>query len=191
MDVPTLCLAALAHGPASGYDIRKAFEDGPFAHFHEASFGSIYPALRRLEESGAVHATVEPQDRRPDRRIYSLTPDGEARLRRALLSPPRPDQLRSDALVILFFAHLVPVATAVGVLDGYLEYHRHLLAQLDGNCEGGNGEGADGDATECGTPGQRFVHGLGVAVYEAAVRYMENHRASFVDQLSGDTAPKA
>ncbi|BBK43150.1 hypothetical protein STVA_31700 [Allostella vacuolata] len=178
MDVPTLCLAALARGPASGYDIRKAFEDGPFAHFHEASFGSIYPALRRLAESGAVTVTAETQDGRPDRRIHALTDAGRRRLRQALLAAPKPDQLRSDALVILFFAHLIPAETAVAVLDGYLAHHRRLLSQLD----------CDELGAECETPGQRFVHGFGVAVYEAAVRYLENQRDAFVDQLADDEA---
>ena len=176
MDVSTLCLAALSRGPATGYDIRKAFEEGPFAHFHEASFGSIYPALKRLEQAGAVSATAEPQDGRPDRRIYALTGAGHERLRRALRAPPRDDVLRSDALVVLFFAHLVPPADAVAVLDGYLEHHRRLLRQMAaGECP-----------AECRKPGERFVHGLGTAVYEAAVRYLENHRDAFVDQLSDE-----
>lgn len=181
MDVPTLCLAALSRGPATGYDIRKAFEDGPFAHFHEASFGSIYPALRRLEQTGAVTATDEPQDRRPDRRIYALTEDGRRQLVHALRQPPRADVLRSDALVVLFFAHLMPADEAVEVLDGYIACHRRLLAQLD----------RPDDAGDCGSPGERFVHGLGVAVYEAAARYLENHRAEFVDQLSSDRTKSA
>ncbi|WP_374445396.1 PadR family transcriptional regulator [Stella sp.] len=175
MDVPTLCMAALSRAPATGYDIRKAFEEGPFAHFHEASFGSIYPALRRLEQEGAVAATEQPQERRPDRRIYALTDQGRDRLVRALRQPPREDVLRSDALVVLFFAHLVPPAEAVAVLDGYLAYHRRLLAQL----------AEPKERPECAGAGERFVHGLGVAVYEAAVRYLENHRAAFVDQLTG------
>ena len=47
MDVATLCLAVLAHGPASGYEIKKELEGGAYAHFFRASFGSIYPALAR------------------------------------------------------------------------------------------------------------------------------------------------
>ncbi len=48
MDVKTLCLAVLFQGEATGYEIKKAFEEGPFAHFQRASFGSIYPALSKL-----------------------------------------------------------------------------------------------------------------------------------------------
>ena len=52
MDAKTLCLGALSRGDASGYEIKKAFEEGPLSHIHEASFGAIYPALTRLDEQG-------------------------------------------------------------------------------------------------------------------------------------------
>ena len=48
MDVKTLCLGVLSRGAASGYEIKKQCEEGPFAHFYAAGFGSIYPALNSL-----------------------------------------------------------------------------------------------------------------------------------------------
>src|SRR3546814_3071348 len=54
MDAKTLCLGVLSRGAASGYEIKKAFEEGPFSHFHQASFGSIYPALNALSADGLV-----------------------------------------------------------------------------------------------------------------------------------------
>ena len=54
MDVKILCLGVLSRGEASGYEIKKAFEEGPFSHFHQASFGSIYPALNALSAEGLV-----------------------------------------------------------------------------------------------------------------------------------------
>jgi len=59
MDVKTLCLGVLSLGDASGYEIRKMFEEGPFAHFHHASFGSIYPALSPLLDAEQVTWAVE------------------------------------------------------------------------------------------------------------------------------------
>jgi PadR family transcriptional regulator AphA len=44
MNVRTLCLGILAQHDASGYEIKKAVEEGLFAHFIDASYGSIYPA---------------------------------------------------------------------------------------------------------------------------------------------------
>ena len=49
MDVKTLCLGVLTLGDASGYEIRKQFEEGPFAHFFGASYGS-----------GGIGALVQP-----------------------------------------------------------------------------------------------------------------------------------
>src|SRR3546814_8991519 len=37
MDAKTLCLGVLSRGAASGYEIKKAFEEGPFSHFHQRS----------------------------------------------------------------------------------------------------------------------------------------------------------
>ena len=65
MDVRTICLAILTRGDATGYEIKKLFEDGGYRHFVEASFGSIYPALNRLTEEGLVSVRAEAQEKRP------------------------------------------------------------------------------------------------------------------------------
>jgi len=39
MDVKTLCLGVLNRGEASGYEIKKQCEEGPFSHFYAAGFG--------------------------------------------------------------------------------------------------------------------------------------------------------
>ena len=61
MDVRTICLGLLTRGDATGYEMKKLFEEEGFGHFAEASFGSIYPALGRLtdDERAAVRQEVE------------------------------------------------------------------------------------------------------------------------------------
>ena len=76
MDVKTLCLGALSRGDASGYEIKKAFEEGPLSHIHEASFGAIYPALTELERQGLVTGREMAQEKRPDKKVYALTEAG-------------------------------------------------------------------------------------------------------------------
>src|ERR1043166_3201232 len=78
MDVRTICLGILTRGDATGYEIKKLFEDDDYQHFVEASFGSIYPALSRLTEEGLVSVREEAQEKRPDRKVYSITPAGRA-----------------------------------------------------------------------------------------------------------------
>jgi PadR family transcriptional regulator AphA len=61
MDVKSLCLGILSQGDATGYEIKKQFENG-YNHFYEASFGLIYPALARLTEDGFVSCTQRAQE---------------------------------------------------------------------------------------------------------------------------------
>ena len=49
MDVKTLCIGILSLGDASGYEIKKQLEER-FSFFYDASFGSIYPALNKLQK---------------------------------------------------------------------------------------------------------------------------------------------
>src|SRR3546814_20668435 len=100
MDVKTRCLCCLSRCEASGYEIKKAFEEGPFSHIHQASFGSIYPALNALSAAGLVAVRAQAQDKRPDKKIYSLAPKGRNALVAALMTAPAPDAMRSGFLFI-------------------------------------------------------------------------------------------
>ena len=104
MDAKTLCLAVLSRGDASGYEIKKKLEEAPFSHFQDTGFGSIYPALGALSKDGLVTGRAMPQEKRPDKKVYSITPAGRTTLIEALQHPPGPDKFRSDFLFILFLA---------------------------------------------------------------------------------------
>lgn len=69
-----LLLAAVEAGPAHGYAIAQALRarsDGVF----DLGEGTLYPALRRLEDAGLLRSTwTTVQGRR--RRVYELTPRG-------------------------------------------------------------------------------------------------------------------
>jgi PadR family transcriptional regulator AphA len=81
-------LLGLLRDPATGYDLRRAFEEGP-AHFWSARLSQIYPALRAMERRGWLACRAEPPARGPSRRVYRRTAAGTRALRRWLLGPPR------------------------------------------------------------------------------------------------------
>ena len=87
MNVRTLCLSILYNGEASGYDIRRMCTEEEFAYFVEASYGSIYPALAKLEEDGLVTSRTEQQDGKPAKKIYSITDAGRDAFVAALGEP--------------------------------------------------------------------------------------------------------
>ena len=164
MDAKTLCLGVLMLGHASGYEIKKHFEEGLFAHFHATSFGSIYPALNTLKAEGLVTCTEMEQDGRPDKKVYSITDSGREAFRRALHRQPMPDSFRSEAIFMMFFGGLLDRDHLRHVYEDYVARYRARVDQM-----------AQQDMA--GRPaGRRFVHGMGLAVYRANIAYMEENR---------------
>jgi DNA-binding PadR family transcriptional regulator len=72
-------LSLLADGDYSGYDLSKAF-DASVTYVWAASQSQIYPELRGLSEKGLVEGVEVTQGRRPDKRVYRITPAGRAAL---------------------------------------------------------------------------------------------------------------
>lgn len=169
MDVKTVCLGVLTLGDASGYEIRKMFEDGPFQHFTDAGFGSIYPALNKLHAEGLVTCEQQSQSGRPDKKIYSITPAGRASFAAAIRQPPGPDRIRSDLLLGLFFEHFLPRELVAEIVDERIEWYRTKLKRL--RCC---------DRADSGA-GPLFVNEFGQAVYGAALTYLEQNRDRLVD----------
>src|SRR5215471_4592919 len=92
--------------PSSGYDLRKAFAGRPMATFSDSP-GSIYPALKRLEQSGMVRCTLDQTSRVRRRAVYRLTPKGKHALERWLKQPVRADDvLRRMPELFLRFSFL-------------------------------------------------------------------------------------
>lgn len=69
-------------GPITAYRVRAEFRDSPSTYW-SASAGAIYPLLRRLEAEGLVKGRREARGSR-HRRLLTITPAGEAALRREL-----------------------------------------------------------------------------------------------------------
>jgi DNA-binding PadR family transcriptional regulator len=162
MDVRTICLGLLTRGEASGYEIKKQFED--FRQFGEASFGSIYPALGRLSDEGLVEVREEPQEGRPDRKVYSITQTGRETFVSALMSPLQDDRHRSPFAFAMLFSHLMPEERVLHLLDSYIAGKEAVLARMEEQ------------RSALGNAGESFVNGLGRAVYAATLDYLRAQR---------------
>lgn len=81
---PALILSVLADGPLHGYGLAKEIERRS-GGFFTGSWGSLYPALQRLEQDGLIDGVWEPyppQGRRR-RRVYRLTAQGRSAAKQA------------------------------------------------------------------------------------------------------------
>ncbi len=121
-------LGMIALGVRSGYEIKQLV-DKSTRHFWAASYGQIYPELRRLEEDGLVHGRPDPSGARA-KMLYELTPLGDQALRDWLLSEQGlVYELRNEGMLKLFFSDLEPEA-AVRTVRAMRELHERSHEQL-------------------------------------------------------------
>jgi PadR family transcriptional regulator, regulatory protein AphA len=95
-------LLGLLRTPASGYDLRAAFQQS-VRHIWSAELSQIYPALDRMTRRGWLRRTQAPSKRGPPRRLYSITAEGRKELRRWLDCGPIMGTERFAYLAQLYF----------------------------------------------------------------------------------------
>ncbi|MDQ2909605.1 MAG: PadR family transcriptional regulator [Actinomycetota bacterium] len=126
--ITPVILGLLAQRPLSGYDI-KAIVDRSTRFFWAASYGQIYPELRRLEREGLIVGEDSPTGGRP-RRVYRLTTAGREALVEWLLGPTVTIELRDESLLRLFFADVLPKEQALMLLEGRRRGHEQYMETL-------------------------------------------------------------
>ncbi len=107
-------LGFVRNEPRSGYEI-KAVVDNSTRFFWAASYGQIYPELKRLSEAGLVTGSDSPTGGRK-RTVYEITADGEEELRAWLRQEPETFEMRDEGLLKLFFADALPREEALAIL---------------------------------------------------------------------------
>lgn len=121
-------LGMIRNAPKSGYEIKAAV-DGTTRFFWAASYGQIYPELKRLSEAGLVKGVDSPTGGRR-RTVYEITADGEEELVAWLRQPPETYEMRDEGLLKLFFADALPREEAVEVLREMRDHRRAVHEQL-------------------------------------------------------------
>lgn len=116
-------LGMVSREPRSGYEIKAAV-DNTTRFFWAASYGQIYPELKRLSEAGLVEGVDASQGDRKRTR-YAITADGKAELKDWLRKPPEASEMREEGLLKLFFSGVLKPAEAVETLRSM---RRHRLA---------------------------------------------------------------
>jgi len=122
-------LGMLSWRPMSGYEI-KALVDRSTRFFWAASYGQIYPELRKLSAAGLIEGKAEPRGGRR-RNVYRLTPAGRRELEAWLSVDAETFELRDEGLLKLFFAEAGGSEAAIKALDAKRRDHERLLNRLE------------------------------------------------------------
>jgi DNA-binding PadR family transcriptional regulator len=105
MDVELMTLGYLNSGPKTGYKLNQIF--GNLMLYYAISLNQIYPVLRNLESCGLVEKEVVFQVGKPNKNVYSITPEGQRFLEEKLTAAPEPLDYHLPFLVrLLFFRFL-------------------------------------------------------------------------------------
>ncbi len=129
MSLPYAILGFLSYRPMTGYDLGNFFKQS-VAHFWHAELSQIYRELGKLEERGLVKSEIQPQESRPDRKIYTLTPAGQKAFGDWLQQPaPTAMGQKEPFLLWLFFAAVVDPKEVVYQMMRFKKDHESKLAE--------------------------------------------------------------
>jgi DNA-binding PadR family transcriptional regulator len=119
-------LGALISGPRHGYEILQYLEAG-LGPAWSVSTSQLYALLKRLDKKGLVGSTLETQDTRPSKRVFSILEQGEKNFMEWLKSPTdHVRDLRIEFLAKLFFFHNLDLRGANALVNAQIA----VLAQV-------------------------------------------------------------
>ena len=115
-------------GPLSGYDLKRLF-DHTLAPMWGAAQSQIYKELRRMKELEWVDMQREEQESRPDRKLYSITDQGQIALRNWQAQPSETIQVRDELLLKVLFGNFAsPPDLAQNIRTSIADHEMRLLA---------------------------------------------------------------
>jgi DNA-binding PadR family transcriptional regulator len=178
-------LGLLHEAPMHGYELRKqlGLRLGGFRVF---SYGSLYPALRRLTRAGLIVEDAERSVSEPggwsrrSRRVYRITAEGKERLSE-LLAEAGPQAWDDEGFgVHLAFFSRTPAETRMRILEG----RRRTVEERR--------EGLRAAIARAGEQIDRYtqqLHQLGLDTCEREVRWLNEliatERAAVQDEATG------
>jgi DNA-binding PadR family transcriptional regulator len=122
-------LGILMESSTSGYDIKQKFET-LFSYFYNASYGTIYPTLSRMEKDGLITKESLVQEGKPNKHLYTITEEGKAAFFRYLVSDIQEVENKSDFMLRLFFGEWAEPELVVHWLESGIRKAEQTAAKL-------------------------------------------------------------
>jgi DNA-binding PadR family transcriptional regulator len=96
-----IILGMLLNEPLTGYDVKKFIEHG-VGTFYKASYGSLYPSLKRMTEKGDLIMFEHPQGGR-QKKYYQITEQGKTTFLKWLTTPAGLNDNTDNHLAKVYF----------------------------------------------------------------------------------------
>jgi len=161
-------LGMLGFRPMCGYDIKQLV-DKSTRFFWAASYGQIYPELRRLSDAGLIKGQAD-SDTARGRIEFELTPEGRRRLEDWLGDPPEIQEMRDESMLKVFFSGTAGNGGPRAALEAKRDHHSEVAARLRGIEESAKAADASG--------GPVTALRLGIAFNEFVADWCDKEAAS-------------
>lgn len=123
-------LGVLMEGSAHGYELQRRLTSTLGSIWHIAT-SQLYSVLHRLVERGLLSMKVEPQQGRPPRKVYTITPQGEEAFGVWVATPVRHMRdVRVELLAKLYFLHRLAPEKTGPLIDQEVEFLERLRDRL-------------------------------------------------------------
>ncbi|MDF2935640.1 MAG: hypothetical protein K0Q90_1013 [Paenibacillaceae bacterium] len=119
-------LSLIAVEPCTGYDLTQRIQ-----LFWNANHSQIYPLLAQLEEKGLVRFTLVPQTDKPDKKVYTITPEGKDAVRHWIFEPTDNPVVRDEFALKIFSLFLVDKPAVRSLLEEKMRLLDERLARLN------------------------------------------------------------
>ncbi|RLC54770.1 MAG: PadR family transcriptional regulator [Chloroflexota bacterium] len=124
-------LGFLMRGPMHGYDLHRRIEDELGVVWY-MGISNIYAALKRLEQSGQVESSLNPQESRPPRKVYHITPAGRQGFLEWVQRPvPTMRDMRVEFLAKLYFFRTLGLEGVEGLIAAQEAICRERIEGLE------------------------------------------------------------
>lgn len=120
MSLKHAILSLLVESERTGYDLNKNFESS-VAFYWSASHQQIYKTLSDMHKDDWVSLEITEQSGKPDKKVYSLTPQGEDELKRWALIDSKKTPAKNQLLIKLMLARLVGTEPILKQLNAELK----------------------------------------------------------------------
>ncbi|MBP1999874.1 DNA-binding PadR family transcriptional regulator [Paenibacillus shirakamiensis] len=119
-------LSMLVRKPCSGYELAEMLEV-----FWQAKHSQIYPLLAKLEQEGYLTPENIEQIGRPNKKLYHITEEGKAKLKKWLSKSPANPVSRDEFLIKAYSLSLTDMNTARNLFEDRMAFYEDKLQRRE------------------------------------------------------------
>ncbi|PJC85637.1 transcriptional regulator [Vibrio sp. HA2012] len=127
MSLPHVILTVLSTRDATGYDITKEFSYS-IGYFWKASHQQVYRELNKMAQHDMVTCELQPQEGKPDRKVYSITDKGRKALSEWFARPTAQTTVRDEFSAKLMACAIENPAEFKSQVTNLIEESKQLVA---------------------------------------------------------------